>query len=258
MPLGAVFLSPTRIDPALAATVRRPSLVLINGSDADQSGSQVYGALTAAPTKKLTVLGGGTNSACNGIGYHVFYGIEAAFFSAIANFIDTYNDSLGATAAPAALAIEYRNASLDHYFLTHIAAEAAILDAGVAIKGWTRTGQAFNVYAAAQAGSSPVCRFYIPPGKGDSHFYGRGTAECDATGLKNPTFVDEDPQFFHVALPAAGICPGGTRPVYRTFSNRADANHRYMTDRVLRDQMVANGWLVEGDGPDFVVMCSPP
>jgi hypothetical protein len=31
-----------------------------------------------------------------------------------------------------------------------------------------------------------------------------------------------------------------------------------MTDRALRDEMVAEGWLAEGDGPDLVVMCAPP
>ena len=41
------------------------------------------------------------------------------------------------------------------------------------------------------------------------------------------------------------------------FSNRPDANHRDMTDRGVRDQMAAKGWLVGGDGPDFVVMCAP-
>jgi len=25
----------------------------------------------------------------------------------------------------------------------------------------------------------------------------------------------------------------------------------------VRDQMVARGWLAEGDGPDLVVMCAP-
>jgi hypothetical protein len=104
-----------------------------------------------------------------------------------------------------------------------------------------------------------VCRFYSPPGKGDSHFYGRGTAECDATGAANPSFVNEDPQFFHVLLPVAGNCATGTIPVYRVFSNRADANHRYMVDRAIRDQMVNDRhWLAEGDGPDLVVMCVPP
>jgi hypothetical protein len=45
--------------------------------------------------------------------------------------------------------------------------------------------------------------------------------------------------------------------VYRVFSNRPDANHRYMVDRTVREQMAARGWLVEGDGPDAVVMCAP-
>jgi hypothetical protein len=46
-------------------------------------------------------------------------------------------------------------------------------------------------------------------------------------------------------------------PVYRVFSNRADANHRYTTSRATRDLMVTKGWVAEGDGPDIVVMCAP-
>lgn len=153
--------------------------------------------------------------------------------------------------------VEFYNAALDHYFITWLTAEIAALDAGTQIKGWTRTGRAFNVYISAQVGSSPICRYYIPPQLGDSHFFGRGTAECSATGAANPSFVLEDPAFMHMTLPAAGACPAGTVPVYRVFSNRPDANHRYTTDRALRDEMVARGWLAEGDGPDFVVMCAP-
>ena len=106
-------------------------------------------------------------------------------------------------------------------------------------------------------GTSPVCRFYIPPALGNSHFFGRGPAECNATGQKNPSFVLEDPAFMHLVVPTAGVCPAGTTPVYRVFSNRPDANHRYMTDRAVRTQMVSTGWLAEGDGPDLVVMCGP-
>ena len=58
-------------------------------------------------------------------------------------------------------------------------------------------------------------------------------------------------------LPAVGACPANTRQVYRVFSNRADANHRYLTDKLTRDQMASRGWVVEGDGPDSVVMCAP-
>jgi hypothetical protein len=161
-------------------------------------------------------------------------------------------------AAPAsATVIEYYNASLDHYFITWLPAEIAILDAGTQIKGWKRTGCSFKTYTTTQAGISPVCRYYIPPGLGDSHFFGRGTVECNATGQKNPSFVLEDPAFMQMFLPAAGVCPAGTTQVYRVFSNRPDANHRYMTDKAVRDQMVAKGWLAEGDGPDLVVMCAP-
>ena len=152
---------------------------------------------------------------------------------------------------------EYYHAGLDHYFITWMPKEMAILDAGTQIRGWTRTGYSFKTYTTPQAGTSPVCRYYIPPGLGDSHFFGRGTVECNATGQKNPTFVLEDPAFMQMYLPNGGICPAATTPIYRVFSNRPDANHRYMTDRAVRDQMVAKGWLAEGDGPDLVVMCAP-
>ena len=159
--------------------------------------------------------------------------------------------------APVATAVEYYHQALDHYFITWVADEIAKLDAGVAIKGWARTGRSIPVYTAAQATTSPVCRYYIPPALGDSHFFGRGAVECDDTGRKNPSFVLEDPAFMHMVLPVAGACPAGTTGVYRVFSNRPDANHRYTTDKMTRDAMVAKGWLAEGDGPDLVVMCAP-
>jgi hypothetical protein len=166
--------------------------------------------------------------------------------------------SVAVTPATATV-VEYFNAALDHYFITHLASEMAVLDAGITIKGWARTGQVFKVFVTGDGGRSAVCRFYIPPAKGDSHFFGRGTKECDDTAAANPTFVNEDPQFLYVILPAAGVCPAGTVGVYRVFSNRPDANHRYMIDRAIRDQMVtARNWLAEGDGPDLIVMCVPP
>lgn len=166
---------------------------------------------------------------------------------------------VGGVAGPVAptSVVEYYNAALDHYFITWVAAEQANLDAGNTPTKWTRTGYSFNTYTLPQAGTSPVCRYYIPPAKGDSHFFGRGTAECAATGQQNPTFVLEDSDFMNMLLPTAGVCPPGTRNVYRVFSNRPDANHRYMTDKTVRDEMVRSGWLAEGDGPDLVVMCSP-
>ena len=156
-----------------------------------------------------------------------------------------------------ATVVEFYNAALDHYFITWIAAEIAILDEGVAIKGWKRTGKAFATLTAARADTSPICRFYIPPNLGNSHFLGRGTSECNSTAANNPTFVLEDAAFMHMVLPNAGVCPAGTTAVYRVFSNRPDANHRYTIERAVRDDMVAHGWIAEGDGSDRVVMCAP-
>ena len=154
-------------------------------------------------------------------------------------------------------AIEFYNQSLDHYFVTYVAGEIAKLDNGTFV-GWTRTGQSFKVFAAVQGGTNALCRIYIPPGKGDGHFFGRDNNECDGTMTKNPTFVLESSTFLYLFPPKLGTCAEGTVPVYRVYSNRADANHRYTTDRSVRDQMVAKGWLAEGDGADIVVMCAPP
>jgi hypothetical protein len=159
--------------------------------------------------------------------------------------------------APLTPVIEYYNASFDHYFITWVPAEIAILDAGTAIKGWVRTGRSFPTYTTALSGTSPVCRYYIPPKSGDSHFFGRDPDECFFTASKNPSFILEDPAFMQMYLPLLGVCPAFTTEVYRVFSNRPDANHRYMTDRALRDQMVAKGWKAEGDGPNLVTMCAP-
>jgi hypothetical protein len=153
--------------------------------------------------------------------------------------------------------VEYYHPALDHYFITWMPDEIAKLDDGTVIRGWQRTGREFRTFTTAQTSTSPVCRYYIPPGLGDSHFFGRGTAECTATGQNNPSLVLEDPQFMQMFLPAVGACPAGTMQIYRVFSNRADANHRYLTDKLTREQMASRGWVVEGDGQDAVAMCAP-
>ena len=158
---------------------------------------------------------------------------------------------------PTVQVVEFYNQALDHYFITWMGNEIALLDAGTVIKGWARTGQSFKAHFAAQPGSTDFCRVYIIPLRGDSHFFGRGQQECDNTMAAHPDFVLEDPAFMALFLPAAGVCPPGTVAVYRVFSNRADANHRYMIDTAIRTFMVSRGWLAEGDGPNLVVMCAP-
>lgn len=159
--------------------------------------------------------------------------------------------------AEAPYAVEYYHSGFDHYFITWAPDEIAKLDAGTQIRGWTRTGYTFKTLRAPVGASSNVCRYYIPPAYGDSHFFGRDTTECAATAMNHPSFVLEDPAFMHMFLPVEGICPAHTTPVYRVFSNRVDANHRYTTVRLVRDAMIVRGWMPEGDGPGIVAMCAP-
>ena len=86
--------------------------------------------------------------------------------------VQTYE--MAAVPIPATISVvEYYNASLDHYFVTPLAAEQANLDTGLTPTRWARTGKTFNAFESAAARTSPICRFYIPPALGDSHFFGR-------------------------------------------------------------------------------------
>src|SRR5207342_663430 len=118
----------------------------------------------------------------------------------------------------------------------------------------------FDAYPGAHTGASPVCRYYIPPALGDSHFYSASTAECALAHSKFPLFQEESKAVFYIRLPdtTLGTCPAGDTPVYRVWNNRADSSHRYPVDRALRDQMVAQGSIAEGYGPSQVIMCAPP
>ncbi len=161
------------------------------------------------------------------------------------------------SSSPTVYAFEFYNSGLDHFFLTWNVQEMIALDSKEEIRGWNRTGKWFKAYPTARAGTEAVCRFYIPPGLGDSHFFGRSPSECAQTKAKFPALIEEDPTYMYMYLPMAGTCPESTTPVYRAFNNRPDANHRYAADRFARDQVVAWGWIAEGDGPDLVVMCAP-
>jgi len=84
-----------------------------------------------------------------------------------------------AGAAGSGTAIEFYNPALNHYFITAHPDEAAALDAGTNVKGWTRTGGQFTVFTDPGAGLQAVCRFFGTPGRGpNSHFYTADAAEC--------------------------------------------------------------------------------
>jgi photosystem II stability/assembly factor-like uncharacterized protein len=164
-------------------------------------------------------------------------------------------------------AIEYHNAALDHYFISALQPDIDALDTG-RIAGWQRTGQSFKVYpslAPADLAASPVCRFYIPPQHGNSHFLSASPVECagilqaSATDPNYSGYVYETANAFYVDLPntLTGACPARTGAVYRLWNGRADSNHRYTTDPAIKAQMVALGYVAEGYGPDKVSMCAP-
>jgi len=167
----------------------------------------------------------------------------------------------GATFAPQQVdVVEYYNVAQDHFFMTALAQEIQALDNGV-FAGWKRTGYSINAYFAATGGFVPVCRFYIPPGYGDSHFYSASPAECAEAAAKYPFFISESPNVFYIGLPdtMTGTCPAGTNPVYRVWDGRFDTNHRYTTSTLVVDQMRALGWTAEGYGPGpyYPIMCAP-
>lgn len=163
--------------------------------------------------------------------------------------------------------VEFYNAALDHYFISPLAPDIEALDSG-RLAGWARTGRTFAAWPSNLAilpSASPVCRFYIPPQKGDSHFFSASLAECADVAqriLADPNyagFVQETPSAFYIGLPDAvtGACAAGTVPVYRLWNQRADSNHLYTIVRAVRDQAVAAGYVAEGYGPDPVAMCAP-
>jgi hypothetical protein len=187
-------------------------------------------------------------------------------FEDLAAYLGTYLAG-AATVPPVApsVAVEYYHAGFQHYFVTAIPQEIVVLDSGQ-LTGWTRTGLHFHAWlkqADAPPNATPVCRFYIPPAQGNSHFYSASPAECAIGRVQFPTFTYEAGDVMYVMLPdlATGGCPGVTAPVYRLWNDpaghgRTDNNHRFTTDTTTRDQMLAAGYKAEGYGIG-VGMCAP-
>jgi uncharacterized protein (DUF1800 family) len=162
----------------------------------------------------------------------------------------------GASAAePTAQAIEYYNASLNHYFITAFPEEAAMLDQGIVVPGWVRTGVSFNAWTfpGDDPMAVPVCRFQGTPGVGPvSHFYTADAAEC-AKVRQNPDWTFEAIAFY-IEPANVGTCSGVTEPIYRSFypgPNVAASNHRFLPDLTMFEHMAPLS-ILEG-----VVMCAP-
>jgi serine protease len=182
----------------------------------------------------------------------------------IVNAYYAVKESIRLLSVPKVAVIEFYNQALDHYFIAAATQpDVPALDSG-AIPGWARTGRTFNGYPGAESGLANVCRFYIPPAKGNSHFYSASTTECDAIydaayNASDPAhatytgFVYETGAAFVVDTPVDGACPPTRLPVWRLWNQRIDTNHRYTTLPAIRNQMIGLGYVDEG-----VVMCALP
>jgi hypothetical protein len=110
------------------------------------------------------------------------------------------------------------------------------------------TGQTFS--PAFVDGASPVCRFYLLPADGDSHFFGVGSRMYRRC-MRFPTFVLEDREAMYMKLPDVSTPARQLDPVYRLWNGRRD------TSTAIRSIKRRNGRcypqvVAEGYGPDSV------
>lgn len=225
-----------------------------------EPGSSGGGLLTLGPSGTYELRGGlwaGSASCSNPGGTDQFSRLDVAL-----PLLRQYLTPNDASPNGAVAAVEFYHAGLDHYFISTNPVEINDLDTGVHA-GWVRTGFRFLAYpdaAHAPAGASPVCRFYLKPAFGDSHFFSGSPTECAETAAKfGNAWVYESPNVFYIQLPdqASGACPANTRPMWRFF-HTTRTNHRYTTEIAVRDDLRSNPeWLPEGYGPDAVIMCTP-
>ena len=152
------------------------------------------------------------------------------------------------------IVVEFRNDSLNHYFITAEPAESAMLDAGVVVPGWQRTEFNFKAWARDDPRGVPACRFFGTPGLGpNSHFYTISDYECWLT-KGNPYWTYEGIAF-NAEAPAGEVCAANRVPVVRLYNNGMgrQASHRFVTSHSEVREMVQRGWMVEGN-----VFCAVP
>ncbi len=157
--------------------------------------------------------------------------------------------TIGAMPGEGAVAVEFFNPQLGHFFVTAAPAEIAALDAGTQ---WQRTGESFKA-----GGTQAVCRFYgMPPRGPDSHFFTANPAECANVASEYSAWTFEGHTFSTTPPDATGQCPAGLLPVHRLYnqaSQGSDMNHRYVVNPAALAATLGMGWIDEG-----VVMCAQP
>ncbi len=133
--------------------------------------------------------------------------------------------------------VEYYHAGFDHYFITPVAAEIALLDAHAPpFQDWSRTGFSFNAYALAGAPAEAVaiCRFFNDHfAPKSSHFYAPLGFGCEATLDTVPRLEPRRRQTLqgHAARCSGRILPGedhsGLSPLQQRNGQCAEPSLRH-------------------------------
>jgi dienelactone hydrolase len=152
------------------------------------------------------------------------------------------------------IVVEFQNDALAHFFYTADPAEAAMLDAGIVVPGWRRTGFEFKAWDRFDANGISSCRFFTNRNGVYSHFYSINGVECGIL-MSDPLWRFETNAFR--ADPPSGpedCAPDRMRVtrIYNRFAGGAP-NHRFVTSGSEAAHMADEGWLVEG-----TVFCTPP
>jgi len=171
--------------------------------------------------------------------------------------------------------VEYRHPkayswTTDHFFITAMPEEQELLDAHSVpvLAPWERTETAIlksigkirpwssrawktiadcEQYPGSLGRCRAVARFYGP----NTHFYTLEPAERDlllSGPLGGVQWILEDPQAFVARTPVNGVCLTGEKPVYRSFNNGLDANHRFTNHYLEHEALLKKGYIDEGLG----------
>jgi uncharacterized delta-60 repeat protein len=165
----------------------------------------------------------------------------------------------GDAACSGTTSVEYYNAAWDAYFVSALPGEIAALDAGAFGGVWVRTGESFGVWSEPNGANSTTCRFVSTAfAERSSHFYTPFAQEC-AHVMADPSWLFEANAFFLQLANDHGACAIGTVPLYRAYNAGMGGapNHRYTTRATVLDQMLARGWIFEGDARTRVFACVP-
>jgi Repeat of unknown function (DUF5648) len=160
---------------------------------------------------------------------------------------------------PTTAAVEYFNVDWGFYFVSAFPSEISLLDAGGFGGAWQRTGESFTVWPQPTVGSAGTCRFFSAVfAPRSTHFYTPLASECNAL-KSNSAWSYEGIAFYLRPADANGLCATATVPLYRLYNNGMGGapNHRYTTSVPVFNEMIAAGWVFEGNGNTKVFACVP-